>query len=651
MKTHVLIGHCLVKTVLLALFLFMINPSAFAQTKTYANSQTNQVYGICLNCGIQNSENAVGNNEDNFATFLIPLGVAARIEQTLNFPATDPSLKKIVIGIGTSESLLSVQLLAGVSIETFNGNTSNNDYKIVNNDLLKVGFTNPSKGTIEVTTTQPFDRVKISLNAGLLNLNGGLRVYYAYKTVDDKVYVNSESHLAFGEPCPECVENPQNALGPNENDYMKLRKKPGVIDVQQDLYFPAVKTFTKVVIGIGTDTPPLSSSLNGLGIHILQNGSTPFDERMRPEIKIDPLNPGRGTIEFWTSLPYDGIRLNLYMNHLRIYYAYQESLHLNACSHVPFNPFYYFSFNGNTNSTVPGFNFSSSSIPVYKSDMICNQALTSLSPPYTLESPEIPASLLTGDISISFWASINEGDKDIPNPDDPDETIPPTGPQPFLTMDAFGQKINISPKIIKVGMDADEPQIEKQNFPNHFVHYTLVLKENPDNTDGGACLYINGVLGGETDDEDVDCITWNQADRNTHKKIKLALDRAQVDELIIYNRALNPGEIRTLANSYERPNSSSANSVSNTDAMRTIPAEETLTISPNPTTGTVTLDGKILLADSDISIRNTSGMEVYHAKITSKTFDLPSTIPGGVYLLILQTKDKKVHTRKIIVTR
>ena len=651
MKTQVLTNRCLAKTVL-ALFLFMMNTSAFAQAQTYASSQTNQVYGICLNCGIQNPENAIGNNEDNFATFLIPLGLAARIEQTLNFPASDPSLNKIVIGIGTSESLLSVQLLAGVSVETFNGNVSNNDHRIVNNELLKVGFTNPSRGTIEITTSQPFDRVRISLNAGLLNLNGGLRVYYAYKTVNDKVYVNSESHLAFGALCPECVENPQNALGPNENDYMKMRKKTGVTNIQQNLYFPAVKTFTKVVIGIGTDTPPLSSSLNELGIDILKNGLTHHDERMRPEIKIDPLNPGRGTIEFWTSLPYDGIRLELLsdMDHLRIYYAYQEPIPLNACSDVPFNPFYYFSFNGNTNSTVPGFTFTSS-IPVYKSDMICNQGLTSISPPYTLESPEIPASLLTGDITISFWASINEGDKDIPNPDDPGETIPPTGPQPFFTMDAFGQKINISPKVIKVGMNADEPQIDKPNIPNHFVHYAFVLKENPDNTDGGACLYIDGVLGGATTNEDSDCIPWNQADRSTYKKIKLALDRAQIDELIIYNWALGPGEIRTLANSYGISNVYPTNSVSNTDTMRTIPAEESFTIAPNPTTGQITLGGNILLQDAHITLRNAFGREVYQAKVQSKTIDLPSALSGGVYILTLQTKDKKVYSRKIILTR
>ncbi|MDN3695152.1 T9SS type A sorting domain-containing protein [Chryseobacterium tructae] len=74
-------------------------------------------------------------------------------------------------------------------------------------------------------------------------------------------------------------------------------------------------------------------------------------------------------------------------------------------------------------------------------------------------------------------------------------------------------------------------------------------------------------------------------------------------------------------------------------------------MSPNPTSGQITLDGNILMIGSEISIRNTSGTEVYHSLFRSKTFDLPSSLPAGVYMLTLQTKDKKVYTRKIILNR
>ncbi|WP_410492603.1 T9SS type A sorting domain-containing protein [Chryseobacterium sp. c4a] len=83
-----------------------------------------------------------------------------------------------------------------------------------------------------------------------------------------------------------------------------------------------------------------------------------------------------------------------------------------------------------------------------------------------------------------------------------------------------------------------------------------------------------------------------------------------------------------------------------------VPTEtETVTVSPNPSNGQIHLDGNTILTDSNITIANTSGKEIYRSKSTSKTFDLQTTLPAGIYILNLQTKDKKIHSRKIILTR
>lgn len=198
MKTNVLTIQHRAKTAMLAALLFLMNTLSYAQIiKTYAASQANQTYGICIGCGVLDPESAVGSNENDYSTLLVPMGLLARTEQTLIFPTTTTNPNKLVIGIGASEFILTARLLGGVSIETFNGNVSNNDYQNVNNDILKLGGSDLTKGEIELTVNKPYDRVKISLNSGLLSLYNGLRVYYAYQYKDP--YINLLAHSQGGQ--------------------------------------------------------------------------------------------------------------------------------------------------------------------------------------------------------------------------------------------------------------------------------------------------------------------------------------------------------------------------------------------------------------------------------------------------------------------
>ncbi|MCJ7934386.1 MAG: T9SS type A sorting domain-containing protein [Chryseobacterium sp.] len=200
MKTNLLLRQRAIKAALSASFLFLMNSMSTAQiVKTYASSQTNQVYGICIGCGVLNPENAVGSNENDYSTLQVSVGLLARTEQTLIFPTTNiaANTNKLVIGIGSNGTPLSAQVLGGVSIETFNGDVSNNDYQNLNNDILQLGSADPSKGEIELTMNIPFDRIKINVNSGLLNLGGELRVYYAYQYKDP--FINLMAHSDGGQ--------------------------------------------------------------------------------------------------------------------------------------------------------------------------------------------------------------------------------------------------------------------------------------------------------------------------------------------------------------------------------------------------------------------------------------------------------------------
>jgi len=178
MKSILLSKRRLFQAALFLGFIFQSNGSQ-AQSRIYAHDQLSNVYGVCLACAVQNPLNAVGDNEDNYSTMVMGTALLGGVEQTLRFPEVRTNTK-LVIGIGTNNIPLTVQLLSGVYIETFSGTTANNDSQMVSGSLLKLAD-NPSRATIELTPASSYNAVKIRLSGGVLSLGGGFRIYYAYQ--------------------------------------------------------------------------------------------------------------------------------------------------------------------------------------------------------------------------------------------------------------------------------------------------------------------------------------------------------------------------------------------------------------------------------------------------------------------------------------
>lgn len=181
MKINLLLGKQFsFKAGLMALFLFSATTLSFAQNRIYAHAQSSGVFGVaCLGCRIDNPLNAVGYNEDDYSTMVLGTVLLGGIQQTLIFPDLR-SDTRLVVGIGTDNIPLSVQLLSGVTLETMNGGTSNEDRRTIDISLLKLGAT-PNRGTVEFKPTKPYDGIRIGLTGGVLSLGGGFRIYYAYQ--------------------------------------------------------------------------------------------------------------------------------------------------------------------------------------------------------------------------------------------------------------------------------------------------------------------------------------------------------------------------------------------------------------------------------------------------------------------------------------
>ncbi|NIF05434.1 T9SS type A sorting domain-containing protein [Chryseobacterium sp. Tr-659] len=192
MKFNLLLGNQFsLKASLIALALISVN-TLFAQNRIYAHAQNSGVFGVaCLGCRVDNPLNAVGNNEDDYSTMVLGTALLGGIQQTLLFPDLR-SDTRLVVGIGTDNIPLSVQLLSGVTLETMNGGTSNEDRRTIDVSLLKLGAT-PNRGTVEFKPEKPYDGVRIGLTGGVLSLGGGFRIYYAYQDPLINIMANSKN--------------------------------------------------------------------------------------------------------------------------------------------------------------------------------------------------------------------------------------------------------------------------------------------------------------------------------------------------------------------------------------------------------------------------------------------------------------------------
>lgn len=457
MKTYLFASRCLVKRVLFTLFALLTSSLSFAQLdKIYVNSQVNQISGVCLFCSVQNPAKALGHDEGDYASLTIPIGVLAKIEQTLIFPELASNFRKVTIGIGTANTPVKQLPLGKISIETFNGSVSNNDAKIVNSTMLKAD-PDPKTGTIEFNPSKRFDRIKISLHSGLLHLGDELRIYYTH-------------HL----PIP----------------------------------------FT-------------------------------------------------------------------------------------TCGTPPLGPILYYPFDGDVKDKIRGLDLFSTIPPTFSDSPTCGKTFT------------------TTDLDSLYM-----------------QTDIPLAPERSLTISFLGRTDSlisvrsISERYGPIRFTREDDPVNSSQLNHYVIEYAVVaypifslhIYRNGKNIKEGMTNPIDPPYG-----------------------FAMTVIKGSVDELLVYDRILDPDERAQLTTSYNIP--------LDVEARKVRSDHEIFTISPNPTTGQITLDGNILLQDANITVRNTFGREIYRSKVVSKTFDLPSTLSGGVYILTLQTKDKKIYTRKIILAR
>ncbi|PKF75497.1 LamG-like jellyroll fold domain-containing protein [Chryseobacterium sp. PMSZPI] len=456
------------KTVLTTLFL--TSALYYAQLEeTYAKDQSYKISGLCLLCGIDNPNNMLGSNENDFATLRIPIGINASIEQSISFPELTPNFRKVSIGIETPNISIKKQAERQIFVESFNDNTSNNDKTRVSTSMLKPG-SNPQKGIIEFIPAKRFNRIVLTV---------------------------------YGAP---------------------------------------------IELGLGKD--------------------------------------------------------------IRIQYVHHLPTQFTTNGNPPLDPLAYYPFDGNLDDKMKGLDFTSP-IKNFHFSSYGNYGLAATSSEIT--APEMTSA---DETTLSFWARADKG-------------------KSVQFKNYNHEDIDILVTDNKISIKQDGETKSSSVSTNQYNHYAILYKEGKD--DVTTYVYINGTYSFIKN--------WKRKTTTQPMQINISggLDAALLDDVIIYNRTLTNNEIAKLADPFAIP--------SGRISQKTTLASEVFTVSPNPTTGQITLDGDIQFTDSDISITNTFGKEVYRSKYQSKMFELPATLPGGIYILNLKTKEGKGYSQKVILRR
>ncbi|MRG46730.1 T9SS type B sorting domain-containing protein [Chitinophaga sp. SYP-B3965] len=151
---------------------------------TYGDREESpQITGICLGCNVQDAANAVDGNPNTSSLLNMTIGALGGISQIIHFPGTYQALDSIALDLEVPNQLFNGQLLAGITVQTYNGSTPNPDAITLDNNAVRLqalgfGVGTTGKFRITIPVNSAFDGVKIGTTAALAGL-GALRIYEA----------------------------------------------------------------------------------------------------------------------------------------------------------------------------------------------------------------------------------------------------------------------------------------------------------------------------------------------------------------------------------------------------------------------------------------------------------------------------------------
>lgn len=178
---------------------------------------------LCLGCVVDNQSSAIDANLQTYSTINVPVGVLASTYQELIFPVKIAANTPLIIKLGTGDNLLDLTALGNITIRPYNGNSPVGGG--VSAATLVSALSNNNQIQLSITPTQTYDKVRVTLNGGLLSLLSSIYLYEAFyngpanvacNNAYDELHGISAGLLNLGVNVGGVV-NPQNAIDGNIN--------------------------------------------------------------------------------------------------------------------------------------------------------------------------------------------------------------------------------------------------------------------------------------------------------------------------------------------------------------------------------------------------------------------------------------------------
>jgi gliding motility-associated-like protein len=215
-----------------------------AKQRVYATSDDRGYGGLCLVCGVDDRGRAYDTDLNSASNISVGLGVVGSAWQELRFPAGNlpGSATGSVIKISSGTNLVGVNLGA-FKFQAYNGNDPVGSVITGSSSLLNLLSSGNQSEIFIPAPGEAYDRVRITVDGGLLSIAANLYVYHAYFLKDatsmvcdaavDELHGISGSVGALGG-----VTNAQDAIDNSETSYSILTSAVGLLGhAQQTVIF------------------------------------------------------------------------------------------------------------------------------------------------------------------------------------------------------------------------------------------------------------------------------------------------------------------------------------------------------------------------------------------------------------------------------
>ncbi|AMR30558.1 hypothetical protein A0256_03525 [Mucilaginibacter sp. PAMC 26640] len=233
--------------ILLICFLLIFASNLFAQ-RNFATTQVSSNGGLlCVGCLVTNQAAAVDGSLQTASVLNVTTGVIAQTYQELIFPAAGKVAAgtPVTIKLGSGDNLLDLTALGGISIRPYNGSSAAG--ASISAATLVSALSNNNQLQLTISPSQTYDRIRVTLNGGLVGALSSIYVYGAFyngpsplacNAAFDELHGISSTLLGLGVNVGG-VANPQNAIDGDFNTASTLNAGVAVVGAyaQQTVIF------------------------------------------------------------------------------------------------------------------------------------------------------------------------------------------------------------------------------------------------------------------------------------------------------------------------------------------------------------------------------------------------------------------------------